>query len=652
MKDAILVDINRKENLFNMRKNINKIVGLTLCIGMLTGCAQTPESSLVKPKGSKVENAYTETEGVDMVNEDSSENTKDKNTAVRTTIRDLLNAPETYKSQTTDDSAKLVVNTDATVEIPDVEKISAISVTPAEVTQDLLDRITDAFFSEAKLYTSDSYYTQTKDEIKKTLDELKEDVANGNLDPYNWGTDEDGNLYYNIYDDIVSKSRYYDDEFHACYEELKRALKKGLVQLVPKMSLLCCDNLYQRVTAGTKDTIPFDCNQFFNGKLKDSFLPFDLNSGIYAPNACIIGSFKVLGAQKGKNNATIAELKVAYKGCFTCPSVEAERIPMLPENYIASQEVEEILEMVTHTPARLFMMTGEAGTGKTTDARMLAQILGLPYYVFTCGPGTDELELLASTVPNMGTKKRMLPQLPDFQDLQMDPASALYVLSGIYEDGISEGEAFHKLLSLAFEKGYESARKEKDFFLKESEIIKACRRPSVLEIQEPSMIEKPGTLTRLNSLFDDGAVTDLINGEKIRRDPNTIIIMTTNLDYVGCGNFNQSVLSRMSLIQPKQELTEEEMKQRITARTGYADENVLRFMISVVKKIHAYLKEEDLQDGVCGYRELENWVLTFRAIKDIRRAAQIAVLSKAAMDPEEQEHLMKTYIEPYYSKQE
>ena len=53
MKDAILVDINRKENLFNMRKNINKIVGLTLCIGMLTGCAQTPESSLVKPKGSK-----------------------------------------------------------------------------------------------------------------------------------------------------------------------------------------------------------------------------------------------------------------------------------------------------------------------------------------------------------------------------------------------------------------------------------------------------------------------------------------------------------------------------------------------------------------------------------------------------------------------
>lgn len=57
----------------------------------------------------------------------------------------------------------------------------------------------------------------------------------------------------------------------------------------------------------------------------------------------------------------------------------------------------------------------------------------------------------------------MLPQLPDFQDLQMDPASALYVLSGIYEDGISEGEAFHKLLSLAFEKDMKVQGKRRIF---------------------------------------------------------------------------------------------------------------------------------------------------------------------------------------------
>ena len=119
------------------------------------------------------------------------------------------------------------------------------------------------------------------------------------------------------------------------------------------------------------------------------------------------------------------------------------------------------------------------------------------------------------------------------------------------------------------------------------------------------MIEKPGTLTRLNSLFDDGAVTDLVNGEKIRRNPDTVVIMTTNLNYVGCGNFNQSVLSRMSLIQPKPELTVEEMMQRAMARTGFANEKLMRFMSDTIRKIHDYLIQEDILDGVCGYRELE-----------------------------------------------
>lgn len=192
-----------RENLPDMRKNIEKIIGLTLCVGMLTGCAKTPESSLVKQKGSTTsENASSN---------DSSTTDNTAAIAAQTTIRDLIGAPQTYKSQVTDDSAKLVVNTDATVEIPDVEKISSISVAPAEVTQNLLDRITDAFFSDASLYTADSYYVQTKSEIQKTLDKLKADVADGNLDPNNWGTDEDGNYIYDIYADIESLESAYEE---------------------------------------------------------------------------------------------------------------------------------------------------------------------------------------------------------------------------------------------------------------------------------------------------------------------------------------------------------------------------------------------------------------------------------------------------------
>ena len=193
-----------------MRKNIKKFAGIVLCIGMFTGCAQTPDSSLVKPKGSKAVDAYTEADDVSGSKGEASESKNDDGSESKTTIRNLIDAPQNYKSHVEDDSAKLVVNTDASVEIPEVEKISAISVTAAEVTQELLDRITNAFFSEAKLYTLDSYYVKTKDEIKKTLDELKEDVANGNLDPYNYGTDDDGNYVYDIYEDIETWEQEYE----------------------------------------------------------------------------------------------------------------------------------------------------------------------------------------------------------------------------------------------------------------------------------------------------------------------------------------------------------------------------------------------------------------------------------------------------------
>lgn len=193
-----------------MRKNIRKFAGIVLCIGMFTGCAQTPDSSLVKPKGSKAVDAYTEADDVSGSKGEASESKNDDGSESKTTIRNLIDAPQNYKSHVEDDSAKLVVNTDASVEIPEVEKISAISVTAAEVTQELLDRITNAFFSEAKLYTMDSYYVKTKDEIKKTLDELKEDVANGNLDPYNYGTDDDGNYVYDIYEDIETWEQEYE----------------------------------------------------------------------------------------------------------------------------------------------------------------------------------------------------------------------------------------------------------------------------------------------------------------------------------------------------------------------------------------------------------------------------------------------------------
>lgn len=37
------------------------------------------------------------------------------------------------------------------------------------------------------------------------------------------------------------------------------------------------------------------------------------------------------------------------------------------------------MEAVVHTPMRVFMAAGESGTGKTTNAKIVAQLLGMPY---------------------------------------------------------------------------------------------------------------------------------------------------------------------------------------------------------------------------------------------------------------------------------
>ena len=86
-----------------MRKNIKKFAGIVLCIGMFTGCAQTPDSSLVKPKGSKAVDAYTEADDVSGSKGEASESKNDDGSESKTTIRNLIDAPQNYKSHVEDD---------------------------------------------------------------------------------------------------------------------------------------------------------------------------------------------------------------------------------------------------------------------------------------------------------------------------------------------------------------------------------------------------------------------------------------------------------------------------------------------------------------------------------------------------------------------
>ena len=148
------------------RKTPALILGMMISTVLLTGCAETPEDSLVKMKGKEAaEKNYEEAAEIPegQAGAEGTENTD------KTTIRDIVGAPETYQSTVTDETGKLTIDTNAVVEIPEAEKASAIAVSQHPFNQEEIDRITDTFFKDAKIYTSSSYFTRTKQQVLKEL---------------------------------------------------------------------------------------------------------------------------------------------------------------------------------------------------------------------------------------------------------------------------------------------------------------------------------------------------------------------------------------------------------------------------------------------------------------------------------------------------
>ena len=82
------------------RKTLALILGMMISTVLLTGCAETPEDSLVKMKGKEAaEKNYEEAEVPEgQAGAEGTENTD------KTTIRDIVGAPETYQSTVTDET--------------------------------------------------------------------------------------------------------------------------------------------------------------------------------------------------------------------------------------------------------------------------------------------------------------------------------------------------------------------------------------------------------------------------------------------------------------------------------------------------------------------------------------------------------------------
>lgn len=452
---------------------------------------------------------------------------------------------------------------------------------------------------------------------------------------------------------------------------------------------ILCDNAYRRIKDGSCPAhVKVNVDQ--SGNLM-RVSRAQLDSGLYQPTEVLAGEFTIF-TQNGKPVVHKPAKAIDHKdfvGKYVLdPSrkltpAERAQVPVLPEWYIIPQEAMDICKhakLTTGKPTQMrnFLLRGPAGTGKTMGAKAIAAGLGLPYMKYTCSAGTEIFDFVGMVFPNTehSTGDAQLDQereqlqamggvnyanvskllhLPDLEDMDYDPAGVYQALTGAENQAATPQDCMELVLEKVTEKvrqlsvSVEGETSSQTYTYVETDFIKALKNGYVAEIQEPSTILQPGVLVGLNSLLEQGGTITLPTGEVIRRHPDAVVVVTTNVSYEGCRGMNQSVVDRMSLVKDIELPTPEVMAQRVMAVTGATDEYQVCQMVQVVNDLADYCRKNGITDGTVGMRSLIDWVTSAEVSGDPYTAALDTIISKATADGEDREALITSILDPVFA---
>ena len=474
----------------------------------------------------------------------------------------------------------------------------------------------------------------------------------------------------------------YYDQFIAGYPDMAKATES--------MAILC-DNAYRRIK---DDTCPAHINITVDksGNLM-RVSQGQLDSGSFVPTSVTAGEFTIFaktGPAVIKKAGVVVE-HTDFVGKYpltpgrTLSALELSLIPKLPEWYIIPPEVVDICKHAQKTTGRPmqmrnFLLRGPAGTGKTMGAKAIAAGLGLPYMKYTCSANTEifdftgmifpetdavstgssELDREREILKSMGgisyANVAKLLRLPELDDMDYDPAGVYQALTGVENLAATVQDCMSVVLEKVTEKVQALSKRAEtrqssgqNYTYVETDFVKALKHGYLVEVQEPSTIIQPGVLVGLNSLLEQEGSITLPTGEIIRRHPDTVVIVTTNVSYEGCRQMNQSVVDRMSLVKDIELPEPEVMVQRAMAVTGCADEYLVSQMVQVVNDMADYCRKNSITDGTCGMRSLIDWVISAEISGDPYLSAKYTVISKATADEEDREALITTILDPMFA---
>lgn len=144
-----------------MKKKCMALMLSGVMVLTLAGCASNPEKSVVKEKN------------MDKMLQEA-QKTDDTNTFDQ--IKEEVKKYETYKTHIEDKKLKVVVDVDAKVEVPEVEKLSVYRVRAQKIKQDFLERVQKTLTPGLAYYDGSKGKTRTKSDVAKEINDYKKEL--------------------------------------------------------------------------------------------------------------------------------------------------------------------------------------------------------------------------------------------------------------------------------------------------------------------------------------------------------------------------------------------------------------------------------------------------------------------------------------------
>lgn len=475
-----------------------------------------------------------------------------------------------------------------------------------------------------------------------------------------------------------------DTEFSEKLDEYSKHRQNGFsdIDAATECLAILCDNVYRRA----EDPI---CPAHVKVELEPSgnltkVSRVQLDAGKFTPQTVVAGEFEIFAKTGAPSTIGKAEVIIEQKdfvGKFalrtrTFTPVEQSLIPQLPVWYVIPQEVVDVCKhahVTTGKPTQMrnFLLRGPAGTGKTMGAKAIAAGLGLPYMKYTCSAQTEIYDFIGQIFPdseNGSTGDSVLDaelkelkamgginyqniakvmNLPGLDDMDYDPQGVYKALTGTERPNATSQDCMAIVFGLVTEKVKALSKRiepKKDggqsFSYVETDFIKALENGYVVEIQEPTTIMQPGVLVGLNSLLEQEGSITLPTGKVIKRHPDAVVIVTTNISYEGCRGMNQSIVDRMNLVKDVELPTPEVMVQRAMSVTGSTDEYQVSKMVKVVNNMSDYCRKNAITDGTVGMRSLLDWIISSEITGNAYESALSTVISKATAVEDDREALI------------